>query len=57
MKYIVGSLIIGFGALFLLIVVLNASGVKSPFDSLQALGIAWGISALVCYPLARKIVR
>ena len=57
MKYIVGSLIISFGALLVIVVVLNSMQIKAPANALEYLGIAWGVLALVLYPVARKIIR
>ena len=57
MKYVFGSLIISFGVMLVLMVILNAMGLKSPSDSLATFGLVWGGLALLCYPVARKIVR
>lgn len=57
MKYVIGSLIISFGALFLLVVILNAMQFTAPDNVLQHLGIAWLVLAVVFYPVARRIVR
>ena len=56
MRYITGSIIISFGILFVVIVVLNAAGVKAPKDVMQYLGIAWVVLAIISYPIARKIM-
>ncbi len=57
MKYIIGSLIISFGLLFLIVVILNAMGITAPDNSLQYLGIAWAVLGLLLYPFAKKIIR
>lgn len=57
MRYIIGSFIISFGILFVLILVLNAAGVKAPKGSMEYLGIAWLVLAIISYPIARKIMR
>ncbi len=57
MKYIIGALIISFGLLFLIVVVLNAMGIRAPDNSLQYMGIAWAVLALLLYPVAKKIIR
>lgn len=57
MKYVVGSVIISFGILFVIVVVLNAAQVKAPGNIMEYLALAWLLLAIVSYPLAKKIVR
>ncbi len=57
MRYILGSLILSFGALFVLIVVLNSIQVKAPDNVLQYLAIAWAVLAVIMYPVAKKVMR
>lgn len=57
MKFIIGSLIISFGVLLILVIVLNAMGVKAPDDVTKYLGLAWVGLAVALYPLARRIIR
>ena len=57
MKYIIGSLIISFGVLFVAIIVLMSMGVKAPEGVMGYLGLAWVLLAIVTYPLAKKIIR
>lgn len=57
MKYIIGSLIISFAILFVVMIVVMAMGIQAPDDLMQNLGWAWLILAVVTYPLARKIIR
>jgi len=57
MKYFLGSLIISFGIMLVSIILLISLQVKAPENSLQYFGFAWLILALVCYPLAKKIMR
>ena len=57
MKYIIGSLIISFGVIFVGLIILIALHVKAPSNILEYLGVAWFFLALLCYPIARKIIR
>jgi len=57
MKYIIGSFIISFGVLAVGLCVLIAMEVNAPDNVLAYLGLAWGLLAIVSYPLARKLVR
>lgn len=57
MKYILGSIIISFGILFVLVVVLVGVQVKAPENALEYLGAAWLVLSAICYPLAKKLVR
>jgi hypothetical protein len=57
MRFLIGAVVISFGLLFLVMVVLNAMGIKSPSDSPAHFGLVWLVLAVVCYPLARKIMR
>lgn len=57
MKYIIGSFIMSFGFLLILVFVLGSFNVKAPDNVMIYLGIAWIVLAILAYPLARKIVR
>lgn len=57
MKYIVGSFIISFGVLLIVVLILGSLKVKAPENIMTYLGIAWVVLAIIAYPLARKIVR
>lgn len=57
MKYILGSLIISFGIILVIVVVLNSIQIKAPENIMEYLGLAWVLLAIVTYPLAKKIVR
>ena len=57
MKYIIGSFIISFGILFVVVVALISLKVEAPENVMQYLGIAWVLLAIVTYPLAKKVVR
>jgi len=57
MKYIIGSLIISFGILFVAVVVLMSLNVQAPESVMKYLGLAWALLAIVTYPLAKKLIR
>ena len=57
MKYILGSLIISFGIILIILVILSLLQIKAPENIMEYLGLAWFLLAIVTYPLARKIVR
>lgn len=57
MKYILGSLIISFGILFVAVILLRSLSVPLTESIMKYLGVAWPILAIVTYPLAKKIVR
>ena len=57
MRFVIGALIISIGLLFVGMVILNAMGIKSPTDTPAHFGIAWLVMAVLCYPIARKIMR
>ena len=57
MKYIIGSLILSFGILFVAAVLLISLGVQAPESVIKYLGLAWVLLAIVTYPLAKKLVR
>ena len=57
MKYIIGSLIISFGILFIAVVVLMSMNVQGPEDTAKYLALAWALLAILTYPLAKKLVR
>ena len=57
MKYIIGSIIISFAILFVAMIVVMALGVQAPDNLMQNLGWVWLILSVICYPLARKIIR
>ena len=57
MKYIIGSFIISFGMIFVVIVILLSLQIKAPDNVLEYLLGAWIVLSILCYPLARKWVR
>lgn len=57
MKYIIGSLIISFGILLVLVVISMSLNVKAPENGMKYFMLAWGLLAIFTYPLARKLVR
>jgi len=57
MNYIIGSLVISFGILFLVVVILNAMQIQAPGNIWQVLGVAWLILAVCVYPFIKKIMR
>ena len=57
MKYIVGSFIISFGILLILVFILGSLKIEAPDNIMTYLGIAWVVLAIFAYPLARKIIR
>lgn len=57
MKYLIGSLIISFGILFVAVVVLMSMNVQAPDDVVKYLGLAWVVLATITYPFAKKIIR
>jgi hypothetical protein len=57
MKYIIGSLIISFGILLVLLMVSISMNLKAPENGMKYFMIAWGVLAVLAYPLAKKIIR
>ena len=57
MKYIIGSLMISFGILFVAVLVLRSLQIQAPENVLDYLGVAWIVLAIISYPLARKLIR
>jgi len=57
MKYVIGSLIISFGILFVVVVVLMSLNVQAPEGVMKYLGWAWALLAIITYPLAKKLIR
>ena len=57
MKYIIGSLIISFGILFVAVLILMSLMEKPPENFMKYLGLAWALLAIISYPLARKLIR
>jgi len=57
MKYIIGSLIISFGIVFVVVVVFISLTEKAPEGIMKYLGLAWAVLAIVTYPFAKKIIR
>ncbi len=57
MKYIVGSVIISFGILFVAVVMLISLNVQAPEGFMKYIGLAWALLAFISYPLAKKIIR
>ena len=56
-KYMIGSLIISFGFLLVLVVLVRAMGIEAPTDIMLYLGIAWLVLAILSLPLAKRLVR
>ena len=56
-KYMIGSLIISFGFLLVLVVLVRAMGIEAPKDIMLYLGIAWLVLAILSLPLAKRLVR
>ena len=56
-KYMIGSLIISFGFLLVLVVLVRAMGIEAPRDIMLYLGIAWLVLAILSLPLAKRLVR
>ena len=57
MKYILGSLIISFGILFVAVVVLSSLTEEAPDNIMTYLGLAWALLAVITYPFAKKWIR
>lgn len=57
MKYLVGSLIISFGILVVVICVLVSMSFEAPDGAMKYLGLAWLLLSIICYPIAKKLVR
>ncbi|MDW3095516.1 MAG: hypothetical protein R8G33_07585 [Gammaproteobacteria bacterium] len=57
MKYILGSLIISFGILFVVVVLLISLSLPLTETVMKYLGLAWGLLAIAAYPLAKKVIR
>jgi len=57
MKYVLGSLIISFGFIFVVILLLRSLNVQAPDDVMEYLGWAWALLAIIAYPLAKKLMR
>lgn len=57
MKYIIGSLIISFGLLLVLVAVSIAMNVQVPEDGMKYFMLVWGGLAILTYPLAKKLIR
>ncbi len=57
MKYIIGSFIISFGILLVLVLIMGSLKLKAPDNVMYYLGLAWVVLAIFAYPLTRKIVR
>ena len=57
MKYIFGALIISFAFILIAIFLLATMKIDLTETILTYIGIAWAVLAIVCYPVARKIVR
>lgn len=57
MKYIMGSLIISFGILFVAVLLMISLNVQAPEGVMKYLAWAWVILAIVTYPLAKKLIR
>ena len=57
MKYIIGSLIISFGILFVALILLRSLHVQIEGNMMQYLGIAWLVLTIAVYPFAKKWIR
>ena len=57
MKYIIGSLIISFGILLVLLIISISLNLQAPENGMKYFLVAWGVLAVFTYPLAKKIVR
>lgn len=57
MKYVIGSLIISFGILFIAVLIMMSMNVQATGNVLQHLSIAWAVLTVITYPLAKKIIR
>jgi len=57
MKYIIGSLIISFGILLVVVVILMAVNIQAPENSMKYFALAWVLLAICTSPLARKVIR
>ena len=57
MKYIVGSLIISFGILFVAVLMMISLNMQAPEGIMKYLAWAWIVLAIVTYPLAKKLIR
>ena len=57
LKYIAGSLIISFGAMFVLLILATASGLKTPNFITNYFFILWIVLAILILPFAKKIIR
>jgi len=56
-KYFLGSLIISFGILIVLLIVSRSVGITMPDDILYYLLLAWVSLSVLIFPFAKKIVR
>ena len=57
MKYIIGAIIISFTFILIAVFLLATMKVDLTKDILNYLGIGWAVLAIICYPIARKIIR
>lgn len=57
MRYFIGSAIISFMVLFVLVLMLVAMGIPAPDDIGRYLGGAWLVLTLALLPFAKKIIR
>ncbi len=56
MKYMIAAVLISSLIFFLIILLINASGLMPPQSILQFSWVIWGVLTVLCYPLARKIM-
>jgi hypothetical protein len=56
-KRMVGSFIISFGALLVIILMVRSLQIEAPGNLLLYLGGGWVLLAIVMYPLAKRLVR
>ena len=56
MKYIIGAVMISSLIVFLVFLLINATGLMPSQDVVQYGWIAWIVLTVLCYPLAKKIM-
>ena len=56
-RYFVGSLIISFGVLLVIVILSRALQIEPPKDILIYLAVAWLSLAIALMPIAKKVMR
>lgn len=56
MKYIIGAVLISSLIFFLIALFISLIGIAPSQSILQYGWVVWGITTLLCYPLAKKIM-